>query len=151
MYLNPCQGDRKVIFSFCSTGVSHEGMLHCPMCAWSPFQGTLSQDTGTRDLSFKRAMRRAREDTFALVLKSSSASLHYPPALCPLPTQSVTHSFAELQKLGLISPCLAPALAACAQAVPGWATSFERWFHYRSSVFLPSCISQLSSPLMRAP
>lgn len=67
MYLNLCQGDRKVFF--CFNGVCLVGMLHWPVCAWSLFQGTLSQNTGTRELSFKR---RAREDTFALVLKFSS-------------------------------------------------------------------------------
>lgn len=38
-----------------------------------------------------------------------------PPLLVPLPTQRTTYSFAELQKLGLISLHLAPLPAACAQ------------------------------------
>lgn len=109
MYLNLCQGDRKVFFSFCFNGVSHEGGAALARVCLEPVLIPLSRDTGIRELSFRRAVRRAQEDTFALVLKLSST---LPPLVSsPHPKRGpficrATEAWPRLPALGSCSRCV---------------------------------------------
>lgn len=73
LYLNLCQGDGKVGFSFCLNGISHEGdaaLVHMCLraCPTILCHATLAKG----NCPLKGAVRRAQEDTFALILKFSS-------------------------------------------------------------------------------